>query len=134
MAALDTGLSLASKNAKVEVVHCFEPPGGGNKIPGLDQDSMEKLGQEVTLAMKEKGQALLDSLDKNELALTFEVYEAAPREGLHELANERKSDVLVVASRRESGLRRVLLGSVSEASVRNADCSVLVCHFREQHR
>ena len=128
--ALNTALTLASKNAKVEMVHCFDSPAIGNGMPGLDSDSFEKLGDAVTVAMKEKGQELLDSLDTKDLNVTFEVHDSAPKNGLHELANERKSDVLVVASRGESGLKRMLLGSVSEASVRHANCSVLVCNSK----
>jgi len=47
------------------------------------------------------------------------------------VAEEQGADLLVVGTRGRTGIPRVLLGSVAEAVVRSAGCSVLVVRLRE---
>lgn len=46
------------------------------------------------------------------------------------IAEELPADVIIVGSHGRTGLKRVLLGSVSEHVVRHASCPVLVVHQR----
>jgi nucleotide-binding universal stress UspA family protein len=55
-----------------------------------------------------------------------------PREVLLEVAQGERADLLVVGSRGNTGLARLVLGSVSSHVVAHAPCSVLVVH-RELH-
>jgi nucleotide-binding universal stress UspA family protein len=52
--------------------------------------------------------------------------EGAPDAELVALAEELEVDLIVVGSRGRSGLRRALMGSVSDSVVRHAHCPVLV--------
>jgi len=47
------------------------------------------------------------------------------------VAEECNADLLVVGTRGRTGIKRVLLGSVAEAVVRAAGCSVLVVRLRD---
>jgi len=51
--------------------------------------------------------------------------------GLVNLAEAVRADLIVVGTRGRTGLRRVVLGSVAEAVVRSASCSVLVVRLHE---
>jgi universal stress protein A len=42
-------------------------------------------------------------------------------------ANERKAEAIVLGSHGRTGVRRLLMGSVAEAVLRNAACPVMVC-------
>jgi nucleotide-binding universal stress UspA family protein len=55
-----------------------------------------------------------------------------PREVLLEVAQGEHADLLVVGSRGNTGIARLVLGSVSSHVVAHAPCSVLVVH-RELH-
>lgn len=54
------------------------------------------------------------------------VLAGSPGRSLCELASERHADAIVVGSRGRGGLKRALLGSVSDYIIRNAPCSVIV--------
>jgi len=62
--------------------------------------------------------------------LTTHVLVGHPAEALVRFAQDQGVDLIVVGPRGLSGVRRLLLGSVSAALVRHAPCSVLV--YRER--
>ena len=55
-----------------------------------------------------------------------------PSEGIVRIAEEIKADLVVMGSRGLGGIRRALMGSVSDSVVRHAHCPVLV--VRNEHR
>jgi nucleotide-binding universal stress UspA family protein len=59
------------------------------------------------------------------------VMREAPATALLRVAEETDADLVVVGTRGRTGLSRVLLGSVAEAVVRSAGCSVLVVRLHE---
>jgi nucleotide-binding universal stress UspA family protein len=54
------------------------------------------------------------------------VIEGSPGAALCALAEEVSADAIVLGSRGRSGIRRALLGSVSDYVVRNAPCAVVI--------
>jgi len=54
------------------------------------------------------------------------VADGDPREGLIEIAHEERVDLIVMGSHGRTGVRKLLLGSVSSHVVTHAPCSVLV--------
>jgi nucleotide-binding universal stress UspA family protein len=55
-----------------------------------------------------------------------EILEGSPAEAILDVANTRKSDLIVMGSRGFGGLAGALLGSQSQKVVRHASCPVLV--------
>ena len=49
-----------------------------------------------------------------------------PAEALLELQNENRYDLIVMGSHGRKGVKRILMGSVSEQVMRNSDCPVLI--------
>ena len=60
------------------------------------------------------------------------VLEEEARVGILDVAAEWRSDLIVLGSHGHSGLRRFLLGSVTEFVVRHAHCSVLIVRIPEK--
>lgn len=60
------------------------------------------------------------------------VMREGPATALIRVAEETDADLVVVGTRGRTGLSRVLLGSVAEAVVRSAGCSVLVVRLHER--
>ena len=56
--------------------------------------------------------------------------EGRPFEEICHLARERKIDLIIVATRGNTGLKHLLLGSTAERIVRHSPCPVLVVHPR----
>jgi nucleotide-binding universal stress UspA family protein len=54
------------------------------------------------------------------------VIEGRPYEAIVEIAREKRVDLIVMGSHGRTGLERLLMGSVTERVVGNADCSVLI--------
>ena len=59
-------------------------------------------------------------------AVEARVIEGEPGPALCKLATDEGASVIVVGSRGRGGIKRALLGSVSDYVVRNAPCSVVV--------
>jgi len=67
---------------------------------------------------------LADDLAKSGLKARTDVFPGAPRSAVTEYAKKWGADFIVVGSHGGTGLARFLLGSVAQAAVRNAHCSV----------
>jgi nucleotide-binding universal stress UspA family protein len=80
------------------------------------RDAAEAILREAVTALGLDGEASVESV----------VVEGEPGRALCDLAAERGASVLVAGSRGRGGLKRAVLGSVSDHLVRNAPCSVLV--------
>lgn len=59
------------------------------------------------------------------------VVEGHPADCILEAATQESADLLVVGTRQQGGLSRLLLGSTSETVLTNAACSVLLIPYRE---
>jgi nucleotide-binding universal stress UspA family protein len=126
--ALERALELARPGATVDVVHCFHvgllEPDVNPSFGNLYDDVLEIVSRDA----HERGAALLARHAAAPVTLRFEFLEASPREGLCDLAEQRRADLVAVGSHGRRGLRRLILGSVAEATVRHAPCSVFVVH------
>ena len=80
------------------------------------RDAAEAILREAITALGLDGDASVESV----------VVEGEPGRALCDLAAERGASVLVAGSRGRGGLKRAVLGSVSDHLVRNAPCPVLV--------
>jgi nucleotide-binding universal stress UspA family protein len=92
--------------------------------PTMSPDQYE----EIRLAAIESGSALVE-LAASDLGIpdaARRVVEGPPGPALCALAEELGADVMVLGTRGHGGLRRALLGSVSDHVVRHAPCPVLV--------
>jgi nucleotide-binding universal stress UspA family protein len=98
--------------------------GSGHAGPDM---SLEEYNDQVARARETTNRAIEEA--QNELALVgAEIYVLSgnPGEAICELATELSATAIVVGSRGRGGLRRLLLGSISDHVVRNAPCSVVV--------
>jgi len=116
--ALVQALEVAAPEAKVRVVHAWALPYG---LVDLDGRVVSRLYQDAEAAAA----ALRDDpLLRARPNTTVEVGDGSPAMLLDSLSDE--ADLIVVGSHGRRGFRRFLLGSVAEATVRHARCSVLV--------
>ena len=125
--ALDRALELAAPGAEVHLIHCWTPPG-----PELGLDTLElttltaTLRDELVHHHTTEAARLFAARSHFPVELRFQPLESSPAAGLDDLATRLLADLIVVGSHGRRGVRRLLLGSVAEATVRHAPCSVLV--------
>lgn len=84
-----------------------------------DQAELIKYGEKVLDEVIEDGK-------KNGLAVQRILKLGSPSETILNVAKSLKVHTIVVGSEGRKGIKRVLLGSVAENVVRNAECTVLV--------
>jgi nucleotide-binding universal stress UspA family protein len=124
--AYQRALALAAPDAVIEVVHFFRgrPDTGIEKAAESIGIALERERLERTLAA---GQSLIgERCLPGQPWVRFYAVEQAPVDGItHWLASE-PFDLVALGSHGRRGVRRFILGSVSEAIARRAPCSVLV--------
>jgi nucleotide-binding universal stress UspA family protein len=114
-----------SPGTEAKVLHVVEPPSLllGREMTGFDPEF-----EAVWKALREQAKALVtkatDALRKSGLNVTPALEEGDPKSKIIDVASDWKADLIVLGSHGRKGLNRFLMGSVSEAVVRHAPCSV----------
>jgi nucleotide-binding universal stress UspA family protein len=121
-------LKLAPPRAtRLRVLHVVEPPsvlvarGMGGYSPNL---------RLIWEAQRKRGVALVTRIAQQLRAKGYKVaasvVQGEPRGKIVDVAARWKADLIVVGSHGHRGVKRFLMGSVSDAVVHHAHCSVLV--------
>jgi nucleotide-binding universal stress UspA family protein len=133
-AALETVLTLTPpKGTQVRVLHVVEPPsvlvarGMGGYSSNLRM-IWEAQRRNAELLVKQFAKRLLDAGFK----VTSSVVQGEPRGKIVDVARKWHADLIVLGSHGRHGLERFLMGSVSEAVVHHAPCSVHVVRLRSK--
>jgi nucleotide-binding universal stress UspA family protein len=127
--ALAAGMAVLGSVARVVIVTVVEPgdPGlvtGTGMAAGVmsadDFDRMEDDRMAAASAVLDQARGALDVPDAEAL-----IVEGSPGTRLCELAAALPASVIVMGTRGHGGIRRAVLGSVSDHVARNAPCPVL---------
>src|SRR3712207_2846251 len=122
--AATTAVSLAkSTGSELHVVHVWRP------VPSVHFDAL------IRQEMRREAQEILDAQAKKIEGLGATVEEVHLREGdeseeIVALAAEIGVGLVAVGSRGRGRIRRLLMGSVSDAVVRHAHCPVVVARWK----
>lgn len=120
-AALDHAQGLArGHDATVHVVHATDYP--------ARESSIGRVPETAIAAAKEQGEALLDEGVERFDAIDTEtsVIEGDAVSAITDYASEHDIDLIVMGTHGRTGVKRVLLGSTTERTLRLADRPVLV--------
>jgi nucleotide-binding universal stress UspA family protein len=135
--ALGQALALAKGSAggDLHIVHVaslpIAPIGAefGWEDPGVSlAAATDRLRRQVELEFEASGGGM--GFDR----VTLHVKVGPPAEGITRLAAEVDADMIVIGTHGRRGLRRLVLGSVAEATVRLAGCPVLVVRPKDHTR
>lgn len=124
--ALDSALELAAPGATIDVVYCATPPPTSYSGFGALQPLPADLRQALIDDLHRQGEEPLKSRRIPGMDLRFHVLSAAPRLGIAHRLETFPYDLVALGSHGRRGIRRALMGSVAEAVVQRAPCSVLV--------
>jgi nucleotide-binding universal stress UspA family protein len=131
-AALETVLTLAPpKGTQVRVLHVVEPP---SVLVARGMGGYSANLRMIWEAQRSNGEALVKQFAKRladaGFKVTISVIQGEPRSKIVDVAAKWHADLIVVGSHGRHGLERFLMGSVSEAVVHHAPCSVQVVRPR----
>jgi nucleotide-binding universal stress UspA family protein len=120
-----------SPGTEVRVLHVVEPP---SLLLGREMTAYDPEFEAVWKARREQAKALVtkasEILRKSGLNVTTALQEGDPKSQIIDIAKEWHADLIVLGSHGWKGLNRFLMGSVSEAVVRHAHCSVEVVRIQ----
>lgn len=112
-------LQLAS-DTEIVLLHVTEPAHEGLRIQ--TEDLHDKMKHEAEAKLQELAKELLPLQEK----VTVRVVQGRPADAICQTAAKEDVDVILIPTHGHSGLKHMLLGSVSEKVVRHAPCHVLV--------
>ncbi len=127
-AALARAVELAQPGATIELVHAFQMP-MLRPAPGADPalaTDFQAFNDELMADARARGDAAASAHAGANVTFNFQIVEENPREAVCDRAEQIGADLVAIGSHGRRGLRRLVLGSVAEATVRHAPCSVLV--------
>ncbi|HVB33614.1 MAG TPA: universal stress protein [Patescibacteria group bacterium] len=119
--------ALAPPHTQVRVLHVVEPPTAliARGLAGYDSD-MRTIWQQERKAAQAMTLKIAGDLRAKNLEVKTMVMQGDPRSKIVDVAKKWKADLIVVGSHGRKALERFLMGSVSDAVVRHAPCSVMV--------
>lgn len=126
--AVETALGLAETHgATLHVLFIVDQPttvsGMGEGFSGLDDllDALEEEGKQAT-------EAIVEQASERDIETTAAVRRGNPHEDILGYANDQDIDVIVMGTHGRTGVKRALLGSVTEDVVRHSEIPVLTVH------
>lgn len=126
--AVETALDVArTYGATLHVLYVVEPPASASGAIGgatsMD-DVLEGIEQEGRQAIEE----VVDRTEAQGVETETAVQRGNPRDDILAYAENHEIDLIVIGTHGRTGVKRTLLGSVSETVVRHSDVPVLTVH------
>ncbi len=129
--ALQTAIALAGPGSHITVLHCWQVPPLTTATYApvkAAQDMYVPIRDSLSANAEQTGEELLSKAAADGIDFDFRHVEAPPAEGIQKWLEDNDCGLVVMGSHGRRGLRRFLLGSVAEVTVRHSNCSVLVVH------
>ena len=124
--ALERAIALSAPGATIELVHFWNIPMGSASYWGLQAAGLR---EDIINGATEAGNKLIDR--ESTATLSFEQVEAEARHGIQERIAKGKYDLVVMGSHGLTGVKKLLLGSVAEATLRHSKQSVYIARGKE---
>ena len=126
--AVDMALDLAeTHDATLHVLFIVDQPtsvsGTGEGFSGLDDllDALEEQGHQAT-------NAIVDEAEDRRIETETAVRRGNPNDDILTYADEHDIELIVMGTHGRTGVKRALLGSVTESVVRHSEIAVLTVH------
>ena len=114
------------------VISVFEMPAFPIAVPWAGVDFDAELGRTATVAVEKAAVKLRAGAEGCKLKITTKVVSGSPKRVILEEAEAFDADLIVLGARGLGAWDRLLLGSVSQAVVAHAECSVEVVRSRTE--
>ncbi len=128
--ALAHAAALCDSGAPVTVIHAWQLPAGswGASLLGQARFPWSSVRDAVLASAKAQAQKVEQRHAELGHPVTVELVQGPPATVITEAAEAKGHDLIAVGAHGHRGVRRLLLGSVAESTVRHSPCSVLVVH------
>lgn len=124
-AGVELALDLAPTDAIVRMLHCWQEPALASAEFTSGQ-ALVPLGEQQREAVIREGTRLVERYRRPGIELSFRHRQQPATLGILTELEDESYDLVVMASHGRTGVKRWLLGSIAEYTVRHAPCSVVV--------
>jgi nucleotide-binding universal stress UspA family protein len=128
--ALSIAVDLCAPGGTVEVLHAWSLLTGTLVPSKISANALEPVRASLEASARRRADALIARLGNPSVQLACTIVNDSPAKAIDERAQDGH-DLIVMSGHGRRGLRRLILGSVAEATVRHAPCSVIVVHQPE---
>jgi nucleotide-binding universal stress UspA family protein len=128
--AIDHAALVSVPAAPIDVLHAWELPTGswGATLLGQARFPWSAVRDAVVVSAQAQADKLVIQHANVGHPLNVVLAQGSPANVITETAQRDGHDLIVVGSHGHRGVRRLLLGSVAESTIRHSPCSVLVVH------
>ena len=128
--AIEHASRLCTPDAKLEVVHAWQLPAGswGATLLGQARFPWSTVRDAVLASAQTQADKLIAAHAAGGRTIHVELVQGPPAQVITEAAERAGHDLIAVGAHGHRGVRRLLLGSVAESTIRHSPCSVLVVH------
>ena len=128
--ALEHTAFLCPPKTPIEVVHAWQLPAGswGATLLGQARFPWNTVRDAVVAGAKGQADKILAAAEAAGHDVHVELVQGSPSDVLTTAAAKGGHDLIAVGAHGHRGMRRLLLGSVAESTIRHAACTVLVVH------
>ena len=132
---IEAARTVAAPGARFDLMYCWHlPPLASSTYapPTTQRDVIRSLAVDIVAHAERKASELVSKLFDASDDVNISVVEAPPKSGIADRLASEDYDLVVMGSHGRRGIRRWVLGSVAEVTVRHAPCSTLVVHGGER--
>lgn len=128
--ALQVASALAAPTARIDVLHSWQYPAGlhGVRTAEPTEGPLADIRDQIVARVDKLGAALVERYRSATREVHFVREFGSAREVIHDRLEAEPYDLVATGTHGYRGVRRFLLGSVAEATLRHAPCSVLIAH------
>ncbi|WP_428263458.1 universal stress protein [Haliangium sp.] len=129
--ALTVAMAVAAPDAEIDLFHAWQYPPGTHGLATptpRHSDPVASLHEQIIELNTLRGEALRQRFGNGAQTLRFLQDHGAPAAVIQQRLEAHPYDLVATGTHGYRGFRRFILGSVAEATVRHAPCSVLVAH------
>ena len=134
--ALERTAAMVGAGIPIEVVHAWQLPAGswGATLLGQARFPWSTVRDAVLSSAQSQADKLVANAAKLGNPVHVDLVQGPPTQVVTEAAEKGGYDLITVGAHGKRGVRRLLLGSVAESTLRHAPCSVLVVHGDPAHK
>jgi nucleotide-binding universal stress UspA family protein len=128
--ALAHAAALTTPGAPIEIIHAWQLPAGswGATLLGQARFPWNTVRDAVLSGAKAQADKVVKEAADLGHPLHVELVQGPPTSVITHAAERGGHDLIAVGAHGHRGVRRLLLGSVAESTIRHSPCSVLVVH------
>ena len=119
-------------DSQLLLLHILHDPA---EAPGF-YSSSEKAGTKVFRNMEEAASTMMDEFVEKHLKdwkkFDAQIIPGLPSEEIVRVAEKEEVDMIVIGTRGHSGIKRLMIGSVTDRVIRTCTCPVLAVHSEER--